>query len=479
VHAQSYVDAVDAGKGYSLVPDNWQDRCVALVDVDSDKFYGVDFYRVMGGKEHWWSFMAQEGDFTTGGVTLDKQQGGTLAGPEVPYGDPNWLRERGCSLGNYGWSGQMFGFPYLYNVEHGKPDGVWYADWHLKNADDLHLRLTVMEAKDMAVSICDGKSPASGSPYEMKWVLLNKKGEEHLSSLVASLIEPYIKEPIIQETRPIKLTGADEGGFPAQGYVLRIGHRMDTLLFSDTPQIQRNTEEGLRFAGRFGFCSEEEGRPVSMTLVDGTYLAKNGFEIQLDYPEYQGKIVRVDYGNGTIVISPSPPDAAKMAGAYIFIRNLNRRSAYRVQAVTAVPEGVQVKLGQDACIGRGRVIGIDDFKILTNTPFPLHHFRYYHGARLVNASQTSEYHLIEVRDKKAAIIDHGMHPEAVKSKLASEFPADSWFEVYDYGAGDDVVWPYSVGMVRVADDTYRVDSPVKAHVSVPAGVHVVYQGSDK
>ena len=98
---------------------------------------------VTGGKEHWWCFHAQEGEFSTSGLSLVRQEGGTLAGPGIPYGDPKWLQENGCTLNQYGWNGPMFGFAHLYNVERGQAAGVWSADWALKNADGLHLRLTV------------------------------------------------------------------------------------------------------------------------------------------------------------------------------------------------------------------------------------------------------------------------------------------------------------------------------------------------
>lgn len=475
IRAQSYVDSVDAGKGYSLIPNNWQDRSIVLVDVDADRFYGVDLYQILGGKEHWWSFHAQQGEFTTQGVTLSKQIGGSLAGPDVPYGDPKWLKEKGSNLGNYGWSGPMFGFPHLYNVEHGKSDGAWSADWLYKNANDLHLRLTVMEAKNMDVSICDGKSPVGGSPYEMKWILLNKKGIEPVRSLVASVIEPYMKDPIIQAARPIKLSVTDGGGISAQGYELHLGHRTDTLLFSTDSNMPIKTDNGLRFAGRFGFYSEEEGRPVSMVLIDGTYLAKNGFEIKLDRPEYLGRIDKIDRINNVITVSPAPLNPDKMRGSNIFITSSNRRSAYKVKDVIITPEGIKLHLDLDPCIGRGRVTGAGDFRVLTSTPFPLHRFRYYHGARLVNASRSAEYRLIEVRDKTAAIIDAEIHPDARNSKIASEFSVDSWFEVYDYGIGDSVVWPYTVSMVRIAADTYQIDSPAGAHVIVPINVRLVHK----
>jgi hypothetical protein len=476
IRAQSYVDGVDAGKGYSLISNNWQDRSIVLVDVDADRFYGVDLYQISGGKEHWWSFHAQQGDFATQGVTLNKQIGGTLAGPDVPYGDQKWLKGHSSSLrGDYGWFGPWFGFPHLYNVEHGQSEGPWSADWLYNKANDMHLRLTVMEGKNMEVSICDGKSPVGGSPYEMKWILLHKKGIEPVRSLVASIIEPYMKTPIIQAARPIKLSIIDGDALSAQGYELHLGHRTDTLLFSTGSNMQMKADSGLRFAGRFGFYSEEEDRPLNMVLVDGTYFSKNGFEIKLDKPEYLGRIDKIDRINNVITISPAPPDPDKMRGAYIFVTSSNRRSAYKVQDVTIMPEGVQVHLDLDPCIGRGRVTGIGDFRVLTSTPFPLHRFRYYHGARLANEDRSAEYSLLEVRDKTAAIIDAEIHPGARNSKIASEFPVGSLFEVYDYGIGDSVVWPYTVSMVRVAADTYQIDSPIGAHVTVPNGVKVVRQ----
>src|SRR6266542_3434751 len=105
-----------------LPPDQWQRRLIALVDVGPHQFYAVDFYRIAGGTEHWWSFHAQEGDFATTGLSLTRQQGGTLAGPDVPYGDPKWLKENGCTLSSYGWSGPMFGFAHLSNVERARPE---------------------------------------------------------------------------------------------------------------------------------------------------------------------------------------------------------------------------------------------------------------------------------------------------------------------------------------------------------------------
>lgn len=490
--AQAFNDEVDSGKGYGLLPDNWQRRTIALIDVAPDKFYCVDFYRIAGGREHWWAFHAQEGEFTVtpprppllrggGGGWLTKQQGGTLAGPDVPYGDAKWLKENGCTQGIYGWSGPMFAFAHFYNVERGKAEGVWSADWKLKTGDGLRLRLTVPSAEGTEVNICDGKSPAGGSPYEMKWILLSKKGAAPLRTQVLSIIEPYLYTPLIQQVTPLKLSGADEAGFAAEGCVLRLADRTDTVLFAAEPQVERSAEGGWRFAGRFGFYSEQNGQPLAMALVGGTVLHKGNIGIRLDSPEYRARIVKVDRRTETITVSPAPPDVSALVGATLFITSPSpplgeekggsvRRSAYKVLEAKAVPGGAELRLDLDSRIGTGRVTGVEDFCVTTPTPFPLARYRYYHGARLVNADRTAEYRLVDVRG--AALIDREVHPDAKADKLAKEFKNDSWFDVYDYGVGDEVVFPYTVSVVRLRPGVYRVNAPVAAKVTLPEGSQV-------
>lgn len=467
--AQAYVDAVDTGGGYRLPADEWQRRMIALVDVGPDTCYAVDLYRIAGGQEHWWAFHAQEGEFTTQGLTLNRQEGGTLAGAEVPYGDDRWLEQNGCTLGAYGWNGPMFGFAHLYNVERGRPAGVWSADWKLKDADGLHLRLTVPSADGVEAVICDGKSPSGGSPYEMKWVLLHKKEPAPVQTQVLSILEPYVNTPLIRETRALKLTGADESGFAATGCVLRLADRTDTLLFSAEPGVERESDEGLRFAGRFGFVSEHEGELLAAVLIGGTRLAKGAFAIRLEQPEYRARITALDRASDTITVSPAPVDAAKIVGATVFITSPERRSAYQVLSARAVPGGAELRLDLDARIGTGRVTGAADFRVESSTPFPLHRHRYYHGARLVNAERTAEYRVLDLRDKQAAILDAAVHPDAKAETLAREFPQHTWFDVYDYGVGDEVVWPYAVSVMRVREGVYALAAPVPVEVTLLAG----------
>jgi hypothetical protein len=67
------------------------------------------------------------------------------------------------------------------------------------------------------------------------------------------------------------------------------------------------------------------------------------------------------------------------------------------------------------------------------------------------------------------MIDQQAHPEAKADKLAAEFPKGSWFEVHDYGVGDEVVWPYAVSVRRTSQNVYQVTAPVPVTLDLPDG----------
>ncbi len=446
-YAQAFSDQVGAGKGYVIDAGNWQRRMLAVIDVGPDQFYCLDLYRIFGGKEHWWTFHAQEGEFATRGLELRKQEKGTLAGPDVPYGDSKWLEANGSTKSVYGYRGPMFAFPHLYNVERATPTGAWSADWALKNADGLHFRLTVADATGAEAVLCDGKSPAGGSPYEMKWVLLHKTGVTSAATQVTNLMELYRGEPLIKSVQPLALSGTDEAGFAACGLVVDLGTRVDTIFASADPSVVRTAPGGFEFAGRFGLYSEQDGKPVNVVLIGGTVLRKNGIGVTATVAEHRAKIAAVDRSAQTIVISPAPPSPQALVDKYVFISNPVRRVACRVLEAREAPEGAALKIEFDPLIGTGQVTGAQADRVLTSTPFALRGHRYYHGARLVNAAKTAEYQLAGITSAGFALIDTQVHAALTKERLAAEFPNETWFEVYDYGIGDEVSWPnvFSVG----------------------------------
>ncbi len=465
-YAQRFGYKAEGPQRYEVSDENWQRRMLAIIDVSDEQFYCVDLYRIHGGNEHWWTFHAQEGEFTTAGLQLTKQDGGTLAGPDVPYGDEKWLKEAGCAKSMYGWSGPLFGLAHLYSVERASPTGVWSADWALQDAAGLHFRMTVPQAEGLEVIITDGTSPAGGKPYEMKWVLLHKQDEAPARTQVINLMELYKGEPVIKSARPLKLSGMDEAGFDAYGCVVELTNgRTDTIFASADGTVVRSAEGGFEFAGRFGLCSEESGVPTRLVLVGGTTLTKNGLGITQQSAEYRATISKVDHKTGTITVSPPPSNPAGMVGSYIYLTNPVRRVTYKVLEAKQVGDGAQLRLEFDSRIGTGKVTGVEGHKVLSSTPFHLRGYRYYHGARIVNASGTAEYQLAGVHG--GAMIDPQRHPDIEAGRLEAEFPVDSWFEIYDYGVGDEVIWPHATSVTQVQPGTYRITATDKVTLTLP------------
>jgi len=458
-------------------PDYWQRRMLALVDVGPQSFYCVDFYRISGGEDHWWAFHGQEGEFSTEGIDLQRQETGTLAGADVPYGDTEWMKANGCSLHpTYGWRGMNFVFPHLYNVQRGKSTGPWSCNWVLDTGEGLNLRTCVVEARGagpdrapLDVNICDGKAASGGSPYEMKWLMLHNNAPAPARSQIVSIIEPHMGEPLIKQARPITLSGDDEAGFVAHASQLTLADRTDTVLFSADASVERQAEGGFAFAGRFGLYAEQGGEPVAISLIGGTKLTKDGFGITLDSPEYRGKITAVDRETHSVTVSPAPATLKALIGATIFIANATRRVAYKVVDARATAEGAELSLYTDCCIGTGQVSGASEFLVASSTPFTLQRYGYYQGARLVNADATAEYTINEVRSGAGAMIDKQAHPDATAEKLAEQFPKGTWFRVYDYGVGDELIWPYAVSVVRKGPQTYEVSAPVPVRLTLPDG----------
>ncbi|MDP6507236.1 MAG: hypothetical protein QF886_26650, partial [Planctomycetota bacterium] len=220
----------------------------------------------------------------------------------------------------------------------------------------------------------------------------------------------------------------------------------DTIFASANGEVKRVAVGGFEFAGRFGLYSEKNGVPINVVLVGGTQLTRNGHGITMDQAEYRAKIIKVDREAEIITVSAPPPNLGAMVGNTIFITSPVRRIAYKVLEAKAVKGGAELRLEFDSRIGTGKVTGHGDHRIATSTPFALRGYRYYHGARLVNAARTAEYRLNGIHGQ--VFIDGAEHPDAKSGKLKAEFPLDTWFDVYDYGIGDEIVWPLATSVTR-------------------------------
>ncbi len=441
--ATAFKDRVAEGSGYEVDPSNGQRRCLALIDVDAERFYAVDLYGVFGGREAWWSFHGQEdAGFQVTGLKLTPQAGGTLAGAEVPYGSEDWLKANGCTRSNYGYSGLMFGFAHLDQVQRASSAEGWSADWALRNADGLHFRLSVPPTDaPQEIAVCNGRSPAGASPYEMKWLLRHEQGPGPLRTRFVSFMELYRGAPLISALRRLELSGEGVEAAEAQAYEVTLDQRRDVIFYSLAAERVFTAPGGFEFAGRFGLYSETlDGRPVKIALVGGTRLTRNGVGLIQPSAGGRARIVAVDRVATALTIQVPASVAKAWVGRVVHVVNPVRRISLQVLSVSGDEQTATLKLEFDPCIGIGRSRGAAEDRLLTDTKFYLRGFRYYHGARLASADGQAEFPVKGIKSGEFVLLGaEGVAP-IPQAELERAFPAGSWFSLYDYGVGDWLEW---------------------------------------
>ncbi len=277
----------------------------------------------------------------------------------------------------------------------------------------------------------------------MKWVLLHKAGEAPVKTQVCSLMELYRGEPLILGVRKLEISPADEAGFPPLAIVVSLKDREDYLFASSDGSVERTVEGGFVFAGRFGYFSQKEkrGKPAG-SLVGGNRLTRNGVGLKSRRP---GRIPRADRGPGPSAKPDhhfsGPANPESLTGKIIYVTNPyapgGAEGGIDATAPRADSNWISPRTAASASAG-------------SRASRPQHPDRYpVLSGRLPLLSRrppdqrggSAEYFTADVVNRKYAQIDPAAHPTIDPAKLAAEFPVGSWFEIYDYGVGDEVVWP--------------------------------------
>ena len=319
-------------------------RTLAMVDLSETESYLVDVFRVEGGDDHVLSFHAGEGEVVAEGLDLTRQETGTYAGEDIPFG----THYDGPPDGRY----QGSGFAYLYDVSRAaNPTSGWWVDWTLRDTWDtrigeapVHLRYrSLSPVDDVAMAWGDPPQNKPGNPRRLRYVLLHNEGKDR-RSLFVSVMEPYSGgRPNVSRTERIDLGLAEDDLTAAAVRVEAEDGRMDLLLSSDEPERTFDLGEGVRAAGRFVLVSLRDGEPVSIFLVGGVRVELRGGALTVDRREYVGTVKemhREETGPARIDVDASLPLGDRLRGAQIRIHNDGVRDArYTVEEVSQGSDG--------------------------------------------------------------------------------------------------------------------------------------------
>jgi hypothetical protein len=353
---------VESAGVYPNIAQQYQ-RTLAFIKLGEGQAYAFDVFRVRGGKDHLYSLHGPPGALTAAGLSLVKQEGGSYAGPDVPYrgNDPR---------------GPRYGYSWVTNIERdAAPPQQFMLDWKVesgwrgvKPSDDIHLRYhNLTPLTDVALGDLDPPQNKTGNPKWLRYLLAHRVpggrvgapvpgAQDAFTSIFTGVIEPYRDRPALAKVERLKITSGPESALGVAVKVTRADGTVDYLLSSDDDSAVIKTENGPEFAGAVGWLHVKDGKVIEAALSRGSRLSLGDFTLSLPAAGYTGKIVKMDQdmaGQGEAWVEfdrvgADVPDAQYvLRGQQMIIQNDRVRNAcYEIESVTKEGDLYKVSLGE-------------------------------------------------------------------------------------------------------------------------------------
>jgi hypothetical protein len=324
------VQLMDVESQYAYEQTDEHRRTTAMINVDDEASYGVDFFRVVGGNDHHFSFHGMTSvDVAVEGLDLTVQERGTYADPDVEFteGGP---------------------FSYLYDVERDDDPGTGFSvDWDIEDywdvrddgGEPVHLRLTMLnDVDDVALATGRPAFQEEGQPRELRFMLAHRSGSD-LQSTFTSVIEPYEGDRFITDISEVPIVSTDDTA-RAVRVELKNG-RTDYIAVATDPKPGHVVDNRIVFRGTFAVYSELDGAHEYAYLNDGEILIVDGdLLIYRSQGRIEGKVENFTKELSTeneldVKISNNPRDVdlEDMVGNYIYVEPA---------PYDPIPEGVEV-----------------------------------------------------------------------------------------------------------------------------------------
>ena len=269
---------VDMPEAYNLYVDTYR-RTIVSVDVDDSVSYALDFFRIVGGDEHVYSFHAQSREAETD-LDMKKQSIGTYAGLSVPYGDETYSASHDS------------GYNYLKNVERAQHPGTgeFTVDFDIEmmrklnfTKRDWHLRVTQLNDFELSeVALADGEAPErGGNPPTFRYLLARRSGKD-MDTLFTTVFEPYIGENNIASLERAEVRRADGSALRSSDTVSAVkvtlkNGRVDYVVYSANDKDTYVVDDLFDFCGFIGIYTvsgDKDKTCLRSYLLDGTKIGE-------------------------------------------------------------------------------------------------------------------------------------------------------------------------------------------------------------
>jgi hypothetical protein len=303
--------------------------------VGPDRFYVVDLFAVAGGEQHDQSWHGPMAPTQSPPLNWDRQEGGTLAGPQVAQFAEYTDR----------WGRKKKDFPcFLADIRRAKLEqpGAWRWDLGLPEGDALCLHL-VPVGGPMEVILGRGRSPARAPEWGVDYLIARRRVKAGERSLFLTVLDALQKTPVVKDARllseaPLALQVTHETG-------------TDEIHIAVPPGPSRTT--ALRPVG-VRVCSREGDRVVRDVQV-GEWAPGQG-------PGYaSGSVRAVDYGQNRLAIDGAAARDSDFApGRAVRIFNAGRSALFRVRGIQREGAMLWIALDRTALLARGPVAEVGD-----------------------------------------------------------------------------------------------------------------------
>ncbi len=252
---------VDGSTTYQTADD--YRRTVMMIDYDDEISYGVDFFKVLGGEDHIYSFHASSNTVaeTTGLDSIEHQVDengnyiGTYAGTDARFGNDPWTN----TSNQYVPLKYPSGYTWLEKIrKDNDPDMNFSVDYKISDMRklsrnnsslmDIHLKVTTAndwkaDEVTLAQSVPTRKDDWDKVINRIEYLLVRRKAkaDEKLDTLYTTVFEPYNKTPYIKNIDRIEMVpvngenlGADKA---AAVRVELIDGRVDYVMYATRKDI--------------------------------------------------------------------------------------------------------------------------------------------------------------------------------------------------------------------------------------------------
>ncbi|MBP3634778.1 MAG: putative Ig domain-containing protein, partial [Oscillospiraceae bacterium] len=331
-------------------------RTVVTVKAPNGVDYAVDFFRVLGGSEHVYSFHgATRIQPTTEGLDLVKQPFGTYAGADVPFGD--W----DISGTGHGALNTGSGYSWLDDVyRDSDPDTSFTVDWEIEDyhaqlatTAGIHMRMTMLSEKPMTeVALANGQPAQDGrAPDHVEFLLVRNSGDVGLDTLFTAVIEPYQHDAYIASSELVEAELVEGTPDPtdraAAVKVTLLSGRTDYIVYATNPNCTYEIDGKFVFQGFAGVVSYED---ESLVYAWGNEAVRVANVIENAQARVCGTVESftdelADNYFMTITMD-QPISAEELTGRYIYVNNDGlENGAYRIYGAEVTGKTAVLDLG--------------------------------------------------------------------------------------------------------------------------------------